>query len=72
MLKRKKSLAKILGTFTKTILQLEELVKHNDIIVSDNNDTIGNLQEENVQVKTESSSANNVLKNIRKLISTED
>lgn len=68
---KKPTLDSILSDFQKTISQLDDLVQRNNVSVVKNNDAILKLQEDNDTLNAETKGAENVLKNLNKLISTD-
>ena len=70
MLAQKKSLTKILGTFTKTINDLELLIQQNSDIEAANDVKIRDLKNANSSLEGERNEAQAVLKNIKTLIGT--
>ncbi len=72
MIYKKKSLAVILGTFTKVRNDLKTLLDQNETTVQSNNAIVTATNNRTIVLNTESADARKVLLNIEKLVGTND
>lgn len=70
MVKQKKTLGKILATFQKTQIDLEDLINQNNDLVDKKAAQMQALELEIDTTKTETAQAETVLANIKKLLGT--
>lgn len=62
------SLKKVLKSFTKTLDQLEQIVKANDQAIAENTAQIDRIRDTNLDLMAERQQARNVSDNLRKLL----